>query len=644
MTSNEGMFEPLSDDDREATAIVSPAKGPAPVIPVPANALQPDWPTLRPQAATTDMPTDTWTYHTGEGERAFIVARWMGRDGKKIVRPVCWVGTKWALRAMPRPRPLYNLRDILSAPDTPIVVVEGEKCTTAAAKVFADHAVTTWAGGASAWNHADWSPLAGRYVLLVADADEPGRRAMRDIATHIAAAGAEICIYLPDGEIGFDIADAVDRAGPERTCKQIEAEARPWGPELEASVVPEAGGIADWKSVLLEEAKSDPGAPFEQNMLNRLACLRCSSPAEWERLRARLGDQTKVRLLELGKRLDSVKSLDDGGSLQGQPLKWGEDEPWPEEVNGEEMLGNVSAMIQRYVDMPVTLADAVALWIVTTWLHNYLELSTFLNVTCATKRCGKSLLMEVIGTLVFRPLPVSGRITPAALFRTIELAEPTLLLDEADTYMTNDPELRGIVNGSQRRASAFVLRTVGEDYEPRQFKTWCPKAIAGIGGLPDTVLDRSLTIRLERRAPNTGRLPHWRNRDALRIDTIRRQFARWTKDNEQKVLRQCNAVSFPSGLHDRVRDAWEAPLAIAEVAGGDWPERARRACEAVQANTEAETGVGVQLLADLRKVFRDAGDPASMPTDKHGELHGDAIIPSLCALGIARGPRGDGSP
>ena len=64
--------------------------------------------------------------------------------------------------------------------------------------------------------------------------------------------------------------------------------------------------------------------------------------------------------------------------------------PWPEEVNGEEMLGNVSAMIQRYVDMPVTLADAVALWIVTTWLHNYLELSTFLNVTCATKRCGKS--------------------------------------------------------------------------------------------------------------------------------------------------------------------------------------------------------------------------------------------------------------
>ena len=99
---------------------MSPAKGPAPVIPVPANALQPDWPTLRPQAATTDMPTDTWTYHTGEGERAFIVARWMGRDGKKFVRPVCWVGTKWALRAMPWPRPLYNLRDILSAPDTPM--------------------------------------------------------------------------------------------------------------------------------------------------------------------------------------------------------------------------------------------------------------------------------------------------------------------------------------------------------------------------------------------------------------------------------------------------------------------------------------------------------------------------------------------
>ena len=154
--------------------------------------------------------------------------------------------------------------------------------------------------------------------------------------------------------------------------------------------------------------------------------------------------------------------------------------------------------------------------------------------------------MEVIGALVFRPLPVSGRITPAALFRSIQLAEPTLLLDEADTYMTSDPELRGIVNGSQRQGSAYVLRTVGDDHEPRKFKTWCPKAIAGIGGLPDTVIDRSLTIRLQRRAPNAGELPHWRDRDAHEIDTLRRKFARWVEDNCRALRNPVNDFETPT--------------------------------------------------------------------------------------------------
>ena len=111
-------------------------------------------------------------------------------------------------------------------------------------------------------------------------------------------------------------------------------------------------------------------------------------------------------------------------------------------------------------------------------------MSTILHVKSATKCCGKTLLMEVAGTLAWRSVPVSGRITPAGMFRIITLHEPTLILDEADTYMGDDPELRGIVNGSQRRKMAFVIRTVGEDYEPRRFSTWCPKAISGLGDLP----------------------------------------------------------------------------------------------------------------------------------------------------------------
>ena len=280
MSANAGMFEPLTDGEGSAAAKADMDSGPPPIVPVPADAPQPNWPSLRPKEATTDAPTETWTYHTGNGGSAFVVARWMGRDGKKIVRPVCWVGTKWALRAMTRPRPLYNLPDMLSASDTPIVVVEGEKCATAAAKVFADHAVTTWAGGASAWRHTNWSPLAGRNVLLLADGNKAGRRAMSDIATHLAAAaGGAIRIHLPAGDHGFDIADALDRDGPERTREQIEAEASLWSPEAKISVMPDADGQTPmaaqigWTSFLGEPRPT----PVHHSSSTRFTGLRISA-------------------------------------------------------------------------------------------------------------------------------------------------------------------------------------------------------------------------------------------------------------------------------------------------------------------------------------------------------------------------------
>ena len=195
-------------------------------------------------------------------------------------------------------------------------------------------------------------------------------------------------------------------------------------------------------------------------------------------------------------------------------------EPWPDPVDGAELLDGVAALIRQYVHMPAPAADAVALWIAHTWLHDRLEISTFLNVTSATKRCGKSLLMEVLTTLVIRPMPVSGHITSAALFRTIERYVPTLLLDEVDTYLGDNPELRGNLNGSQRRDSGGTIRCVGEDYEPRQFNPWCPKVFSGIGGLHDTMRDRSLVIRLTRRPANLGDLPGWRDRDQQSIQDM----------------------------------------------------------------------------------------------------------------------------
>ena len=187
------------------------------------------------------------------------------------------------------------------------------------------------------------------------------------------------------------------------------------------------------------------------------------------------------------------------------------------------------------------------------------------------------------------------------------------MLDEADTYLRDAEGLRGVVNGSQRRALAYIARCVGEDNEVRRFATFCPKLIAGIGGIPDTVRDRSLVVRLERK-PAAVRLDPWRERDREAVEEMRGQIARWTRDNAERIVQGLSAVRFPDALHDRARDAWESLLAIANAAGGEWggrDGRAWRACEHCAAAGEGdEDGAREMLLADLYAIFEAADMPA----------------------------------
>ena len=619
------MFRPQSPDWPQAGACLAPAgkrDDYRPVIPVPPDLPDPDWQALRPPEAIDD-PVATWVYRKEDESIAFHVGRWEAANGDKEIRPVTWDGTDWRPKGMPALRPLYRLPDILKYAEPSVVVVEGEKCADAARDAFPWHVVTTWSHGCEAWKGTDWQPLAGCEVLLVADPDVPGRKAMEAVAKHLYSLGCRVRIYLPDVDPKDDIADWIEADGADDVREWIEVQAKRWTP-------------MDWKDELVERAKTDAGAPFEQVMLVKLAELRRDELAEWQRLRCKL----KKAEFSIGNLEQAMATVARGGDdgLQGQPLDWAEVEPWPDPVDGAALLDDTAELIRRYVEMPATSVTAVALWVAHTWVHDRLEISTFLNITSATKRCGKSLLMEVLVALVWKPLPASGRITPAALFRTVERYTPTLLLDEADTFLGADQELRGLVNGSQRRDLAYVTRLVGDDHEPRSFRTWCAKAISGIGSLPDTVLDRSLLIGLERRPPNTGGLPRWRDRDKQAIADLNCKLARWIADNGDTVLDRRNTVAFPPVLNDRARDAWEALLAIGDVAGVEWAGRtgrAYRACEAINASAEPETGAPEMLLADLWQVFRDAGNPTHLPTGKIDPAHSSpqpAILPALVAM------------
>ena len=212
------------------------------------------------------------------------------------------------------------------------------------------------------------------------------------------------------------------------------------------------------------------------------------------------------------------------------------------------------------------------------------------------------------------PLPMSGQITAAALFRIIEKQTPSFIVDEVDTFLRNSPELRGLINGSHRRAGAFTLRCEGEENEVRAFSTFSPKLLCGIGKLVDTIADRAVSISLSRRGPALPPLPLWRDRDRDRIAVLQRKIARWIADHQGAVLQGRSNVQFPGTLNDRQCDCWEALLAIANAAGGLWPERAHAAAEALSHDDPDDQSAREILIHHVQDVIEAKGNPPAIHT------------------------------
>src|SRR5262249_48117462 len=188
-----------------------------------------------------------------------------------------------------------------------------------------------------------------------------------------------------------------------------------------------------------------------------------------------------------------TKTSDQSETILNEP------EPWPSKITGSELLHQLERIFNLYVILPPGAAAMLALWTVHTYLLDAAAVSPIVAVSSPEKRCGKTIVLELLQALVFRPLPASN-ITAAAVFRSIESFKPALLIDGAETFIRDNEELRGVLNSGQRRRQAFVLRCDGDNYVPRRFSTWCAKAIALIGRLPSTIEDRSIVINMRRKS------------------------------------------------------------------------------------------------------------------------------------------------
>jgi putative DNA primase/helicase len=333
--------------------------------------------------------------------------------------------------------------------------------------------------------------------------------------------------------------------------------------------------------------------------IGRLAAL---DPISYDRDRAReaAAESLKVRISTLDK---LVTARREEAAAKKTVELCRDIEPWPEPVNVAEVLDEIRRTISRFIVCDPATATAATLWIAFTWTIEHVQVAPLAIISAPEKRCGKSTLLELIERLSRRSLSTSN-ISPAALFRVIEAQSPTLLIDEADAFLRENEELRGIINSGHTRPSAFVIRTVGEDFEVKQFSTWAAKAIAGIGKLADTIMDRAIVFALRRKLPHekTERL---RYAERGLFETLARKLARFEQDYGRSIGRA--RPDIPDALNDRAQDNWEPLLAIADLAGGHWPKEARRAALELSGEKPDDKSTAEELLADVRNIFDAEG-------------------------------------
>jgi hypothetical protein len=342
-----------------------------------------------------------------------------------------------------------------------------------------------------------------------------------------------------------------------------------------------------------------PPSPEDEGVYTRLAGLL---PADYDRVRKDEADKLNIRVSTLDTEVFERRTST-GGALQGGTVDFPAAAPWPQPVIGAEVLDAVTATYARYVSLPAHAADTLALWTAHTHGYGAFNHSPRLNLCSPEKQCGKTLVLDVADSLVARPLRTES-ITPAVLFRVVELHKPTLLLDEVDTYLSDNDELRGLLNGGHKRG-AKVYRCEGDKHEVRGFDAYAPAVLAGIGALPGTLHDRSIVIRLVRAKPGeiTARFD---SRRTSAESEISRKLARWTKDNFARL--EASDPTMPEMASNRVADNWRPLFAVAEVAGGDWPARAAAAFAASMVGDDLDAhGIGTTLLADIRTIFAVAG-------------------------------------
>jgi len=294
--------------------------------------------------------------------------------------------------------------------------------------------------------------------------------------------------------------------------------------------------------------------------------------------------------------------------------------PFAGTVDGEVLLDLIVAEINKYTILPSGAADALALWCFCTYCIDNFRIFPKLFICSPTKRCGKTTVLEVVASFSHRSLTASG-ISPAVIFRAIEQEQPTLLIDEADMHLKHaSGDMTAILNSGHTRSLAYVLRCKPKTLEPEKFSTWAPMAIAAIGTIQSTVMDRSITIPLQRmmnsQKHSVTKLPCDL---ADQMVPVREKLLKWSRDNAGVC--KANVVEPPGIGNDRAQDNWRPLFTVAALISHRWLAKCDTAYRLLEA-TKDSSDPHDMLLADIHAILQSN-------SDKH--VTSEALIQALTA-------------
>lgn len=285
-------------------------------------------------------------------------------------------------------------------------------------------------------------------------------------------------------------------------------------------------------------------------------------------------------------------------------------EPAQDPVDPNILASEICVCLNSVLILPDHADIACTLWIAHTYViepasePQAVDRSPLLLVTSPDKQCGKTTLRSVLEELVARPRATSN-LSDAVLYRIMEAEQPTLLIDEVDTFLKERKGLIGLINDGYT-PSGNALRIGGSDYNQLEvYSSWGAKGLFGIGDLPETIESRSIKIQMRRKRKDetVTRLNHYKRANPEIFARLRSQLLRFVIDHRDVIAGYSPAL--PDGLDDREEDNWETLLKVAHAFGPVWEQRAREAAVALSKGANPIQSQGEQLLEDLMHLFAE---------------------------------------